>query len=117
MVSSSRVSTEQKDQELDTDQDIAKRLGAERAAKDHMPPTMFKLARATILLVSDTISSLFFFAYGVCWFHAVVACSIYSMAAPVPEAMSSQGATRSRRAQSDSGVGEHDGKHPGSSRV
>lgn len=60
MVSSSRVSTEQKDQELDTDQDLAKRLGAERAAKDHMPPTMFKLVRAIILLVSDTISSLFF---------------------------------------------------------
>jgi hypothetical protein len=60
MVSSSRVSTEQKDQELDTDQEFAKRLGAERAAKDHMPPTMFKLVRATALLVSDTICPCFY---------------------------------------------------------
>jgi hypothetical protein len=70
MVSSSRVSTEQKDQELDTDQEFAKRLGAERAAKDHTPPTMFKLVRATALLVSDTIYPCFFFS---CWFQAVVA--------------------------------------------
>jgi hypothetical protein len=74
MVSSSRVSTEQKDQELDTDQEFAKRLGAERAAKDHTPPTMFKLVRAIALLVSDTIYPCFFLlAYGVCWFQAVVA--------------------------------------------
>ncbi|KAG9589302.1 hypothetical protein KCU86_g21984, partial [Aureobasidium melanogenum] len=34
--------------------DITKRLGAERAAKDHMLPTMFKLVRTTALLVGAT---------------------------------------------------------------
>ena len=109
------MSTEQKDQELDTDQDIAKRVGAERAAKDHMPPTMFRLVRTIVLLVSDTIYPCFlrmaFVGFMRMWLDQSTwwplsfpkRCPLRRY--PLPDSAV------------DSGVRELDGKHSGSSRV
>lgn len=109
------ITPEQKDQGLDTDQDIAIRVGAERAAKDHMPPTMFRLVRTTVLLVSDTIYPCFvrMALVGLC------GCGLLNLLDGRSRSRSDAPLSRYPLPKSavDIEVGEQDGKHLGSSRV